>query len=366
VNRLKKYHVLFKITIALVLALVAFIVPIWGIKIGLAFLAVIFFALSFRKFSWLIILVGTIITLSAMGIMIISNFIPEINKFFNYDFGFFIPFVANMNDSSKMNLLEANHETAWKPKIYFYGTSFKISKKENGGMISLPDSIEFKQTENSLVLRNNYNNRTAEIIVDKNIQFELFYAETGVISIVDDFNAKDFKIYSSVININGNLISEGTMILNGTDTGVISIIDDFNAKDFKIPSSVININGNLISGNTMVLNGSVINIKNDLNSPDSINISGMVSNLSGTYSTKKLEISSSVSNLSIDVMNIDNFKINSSTISGSIDYTDNWNGERNLDITASIGNLDITYDSGPNNLLTYSTSGKAKISVIAK
>ncbi len=323
---MKKYHVLFKIMIALVLALIAFIVPIWGIKIGLAFLAVIFFALSFRKFSWLIILVGTIITLSVMGIMITSNFIPEINKFFNYDFGFFIPFVANINDSSKMNLMEANYETEWKPKIYLYGTSFKISKKENDGMISFPDSIEFKQTENDITFRNNYNNRTAEIIVDSSVQFELFYADTAVISIVNNFNAKDFKIYSSVININGNLISEDTMILNG----------------------------------------SVININNDLDSPNSISISGSVANLSGTYSTKELEINGSVSNLSIDVMNVDNFKINSSTISGSIDYIDNWDGERYLDITASIGNLNITYDSGPNNQLTYSTSGKAKISVSAK
>lgn len=323
---MRKYPILYKIIIATVLSLIAFIIPVWGVKIGLAFLAVIFFALSFRKFSWLIILIGTIITLSVLGIMITSNFIPEINEFFNYDFSFFIPFVTNINDPSKMNLMEADTEIETASKIYFNGTSFKITVEDNEGMISYPERIDFKKSGDSISFNNKFNNRTAEIIIDDDIEFELFYSDSSVISITDRLLAKDFKIHGSVVNVNDILYAENTLVLNG---------------------SVINVNANLFS-------------------PESINISGSVSNLDGIFSTNDLEISSSVSNISIDVQNTKRLSINSSTLSGNVDYLDDWEGERYLDITASLGNMSITYNSGANNQLVYSTTGKAKITVKAK
>ena len=323
---MKKYPILYKIIIAIVLSLIAFVIPVWGVKIGLAFLAMIFFALSFRKFSWLIILIGSVITLSVLGIMITSNFIPEINEFFNYDFSFFIPFVTNINDPSKMNLMEADTETETAAKVYFNGTSIKITVEDNDGLISYPERIEMEKSGDGVSFKNKFNNRTAEIIIDDDIEFELFYSDSSVISITDRLLAKDFKIHGSVVNINDILYSENTMIING---------------------SVINVNANLFS-------------------PDSINISGSVSNLDGVFSTNDLKISSSVSNISIDVQNTKSLNINASTLSGSIDYLDDWEGERYLDITASLGNMSITYNSGTNNQLVYSTSGKAKISVKAK
>lgn len=316
----KSYPIFFKLMTAILLAFLAFIVPILSIKIIISIISVIFFVLCLRKFGIffaVMVILFFIIPASIFMLFSFRNFpnqmpwnmhrqynIPNVPGFNNFWNNF------NWNDStnaSPSKIYKPNKYINREKELIINGINLQITFNENSDQIHIPDEFKIKKRDDSIEIDFYTNNHNDKIIIE----------------IGTKYGYENLIINSTVLNLNGNIIAE---------------------------------NIELYSIGTFYFSGKMF--------AENVLINTTSSKTEGTFDVINLSMNSTAMTTKIDLINTESFNVNGTSINLDIKYLGEWTKKRNFNISCTVGDITINIPKNSSDKLEVKYRGRVNFKKI--
>ncbi|MGM0642073.1 MAG: hypothetical protein ACQESN_11700 [Thermotogota bacterium] len=340
----QKYPYIFKILLAAVFALLAFLIPVVSVRLVLGLVAVIILSFNLRKFTAFFI---TFTILFFLIPSLLAMFITNIEKpehFFNDIFGGTVQWGYNMEDrgyeysyDDALKILRADEEIEFHDNVLIKGNNFNIHFDEDSDVIEIPDELSY-EVENGVLnifYEGNWKNTKANITIG-----------------TEELSFEKIEIRSIVLDLRGELFVDELNINSTTTKAYLDITSDF----FDFSSTTAKLEGNYdikkfkASNTTSDYKIDFIGEEFDLNSTNA--------NLKGVYITNSLEIDGVNVSFVGSVEGTEKIVIDSNMSNLDIKYLDSWEGNRTVDINSKIGKAKIGKLAKNDGELIINTDGR--------
>lgn len=296
----RNYPILGKITIALFLALLAIYLPFIPVKILLTGAAGILFALCFKKFKVLLIIFFVLMLITMGGVYVVLEFFDHAQTPWFLDNLGQINFGGHFGMSSTLILPDS--EEAIMENLTIRGNSLKVNFIEGIDTIKFASPMKAirDETDGTLILdgRSAHSNRTLVIEIPADFDFSEIAIDVDAMSIGGAVRSKSFTINADALNMDGTYIVERLRV----DTNAANVKATLNGGEFVFFSEAMN--------------------------------------------------------LSAQAKRLDYFEVKSQVLNGKLRFTENWDGERNVDLEGTIGRFSIETPKDPNSKLYVDSRGE--------
>jgi len=318
---LEKYPVLMRTAIAILLAIGAIFIPVVAIRIILAGVAGILFALILKKYSALLI---TVIVIS-MLIVSIGNVANTFFREITYPFRFMGPgWFFNLGN----NYHSGNGYTSYN------GTEYNDS--------------EYSKYRSLSVLKPDTNVSLNKNTIIKGIAIELIFTDTATSAYIPSTISYSYDGDLTIIEAD-NASAKNKLVQ-------ILVSSDYDFEKLEIQSKFLIISGDS-QGEILKLKSNYSEMECDLDYSELIELDGDFLNVAKKLKSRNIEIDSEVINVYSDIESAEDISFMGNFLTGRIKYTDRWQDNRNVSIRANFGELEVLVPSGDNGDVRFKKSG---------
>ncbi|HQQ66015.1 MAG TPA: hypothetical protein PLO55_07720 [Thermotogota bacterium] len=287
---MKNQPILFRLLWVCGIAVAAIFIPVVPIRIVLALVAGVLFALNFKKLSALLI-VFLVIAALVIGVGNFSlRFLPfpvwgsgfDLFRHFAYDESDRYDSDVQSSDYSKLITADTLIESA--PEVIVRVPGVKISFDENSDKIVYPNLLKAKYTQSSILLEADAfpKDSVAEIVIG---------CKTPMNRLSLDVNFSEISTRNAV----------------------------FSVKTLEIRTNFLSLNGSLIC--------------------DTIDVTTNALNWSGSFAAKEAKMQSNAASIFVTVRGLEDLELIGQLLNGEIKYLDNWEGSRKARIIGTFGSV---------------------------
>jgi membrane protein implicated in regulation of membrane protease activity len=336
----QKYPYIFKILLATVFALLAFLIPIVSVRLVLGLIAVIILSFNLRKFTaFFITFVILFFLIPSLLTMFVTNF-QQPADFINDLFGGTVRFGYNLNErgydysyEDNLKIMRADKEIPINEfmeldgeEIYVNldvdvrGVNLNIDFDDESEVIEIPEELSY-EIENGVLkifYDGDWSNKRADISIGtENMEYKSLDIRSVVLDVRGDLNTKDLKINSTTTKMYLDLIADNFDITSTTaKLDGEFIVDNFISSN---TTSVYRIN---FEGNSFYMNSTNVE-------------------MNGIFKSKDIAIKGVNVSANLSVENANLIRIDSNMSNLDIKYLDLWQGNRTLDINSKIGKAKV-------------------------
>lgn len=312
------------LVISLIFAVLAFLIPLFFVKVIFTILGIIFLAANMKshRIAFIILaLIFFIIPLSAGFVVTSSGF--------------------SWNDYVRSNL---NNTMVIEPDTYIdsaeniniQGAGVELIFDETSEKIYIPHQVRQSRRENTLFLTSDLNKKIRIVVGTKNPY-------------------KNVRINSTSLSTSGTLKTEHFY----ADTTSLKFNANIEAASFFIDSTSFSLNTDL-KAHEVDIDGTSIHLIADIYAND-LNIDGTTIKWHGFTNATNIDIDGTTLDIDLNINGSKNIAVDGTNINIKIKYQDTWQEKRCLRVEGTIGDLEIIEPLSNQGYLETVTEGKIRV-----